>query len=554
LLIVSAGSLLIVPAFVLIASLWLVGLLLFLIRRVMLDVGRPFALASLRLGRIGWDALAVDPLGRRLHELASRPGRIGRWTVATGTWIEARARFSATGIWRTVLVSATLAVAVTLMRLGRLVAQPEGWVVQVDERLADLIGRLGQPSERSVMLGLTAAGRTQVIVIAVIILLVGSIAAGARRSAALILAITAGSAGLVTLLKAAIGRTRPAIGLLAETSSSWPSGHASAGLALTLAIVVAWWAAGRPHWPWLAAAILPFGVLIGYSRIYLAVHWTSDVVGGWLVGSLGTLGVLLADNALGRPGPPPRPPGAARALPISVALVALLMLGTGYARRSEVLPSIPELTPTVLASRDPAEVLATIEPFSESLTGQALEPVSVVVAASESTLRAAVEAAGWSVADDPSARRLLSVYWAGLRSHEDPQAPVTPTFLDARMQDLAIEKPVNAAAPSVRERHHARWWRLGVSTGDGCPIWVGTASLDERVEWTWRTILPNHHIAPAIDAERDLLVSDLSATGLFDALGRRRVTEPMLGTNAAGDPWFTDGLAEVMATTQPCEG
>ena len=121
---------------------------------------------------------------------------------------------------------------------------------------------------------------------------------------------------------------------------------------------------------------------------------------------------------------------------------------------------------------------------------------------------------------------------------------MTPAFLAGRPQDLAFELAVHAG--SVSERHHTRIWASGFALSDGTPIWVATASLDDRVEIKFPVILPNHHIAPAIDLERDYIARSLEATGLVASEARVHAVPPELGTNAAGDPFFTYGVAVVI--------
>jgi len=143
----------------------------------------------------------------------------------------------------------------------------------------------------------------------------------------------------------------------------------------------------------------------------------------------------------------------------------------------------------------------------------------------------------------------VRVYSAGMRHLPYPTAPVTPAFLMERPEDIAFEKAV--VAGSVEKRHHTRVWFSGYALADGTPLWLATASLDDRVEIKLTTLLPNHHIAPDIDTERDLIASQLDATGLVASESTLQAVPPELGTNAAGDPFFTYGKAIVIALQSP---
>ena len=79
------------------------------------------------------------------------------------------------------------------------------------------------------------------------------------------------------------------------------------------------------------------------------------------------------------------------------------------------------------------------------------------------------------------------------------------------------------------------------------PVWVATASFDVGIELSSPLHLPTHRIDPHIDAERALIVSDLLRAGATE-LGMIVVVPPLRGTNAAGDPFTTDGRAVILMT------
>ncbi|MCL1897127.1 MAG: phosphatase PAP2 family protein, partial [Clostridiales bacterium] len=96
-----------------------------------------------------------------------------------------------------------------------------------------------------------------------------------------------------TIIKDMVERPRPDIAnrLVEETSFSFPSGHASASMIFWVALLILVGRAlvlqGNP----LAASLLrvlffAFATLIGLSRLYLGVHYPSDVFGGWMLAAM----------------------------------------------------------------------------------------------------------------------------------------------------------------------------------------------------------------------------------------------------------------------------
>lgn len=113
--------------------------------------------------------------------------------------------------------------------------------------------------------------------------------AGLRRTAASVLAACLSGALLSSLLKAFFARPRPDLvphGAYVMTAS-FPSGHAllSALVYLTLAALVARQLKRRRLRLHVMASAVLLTVLIGISRVYLGVHWPSDVLAGWTVGA-----------------------------------------------------------------------------------------------------------------------------------------------------------------------------------------------------------------------------------------------------------------------------
>jgi undecaprenyl-diphosphatase len=124
-----------------------------------------------------------------------------------------------------------------------------------------------------------------------------------RRRAILLLAIVLSGRLLVEIQKAGFDRLRPDPSgrLVAVQTMSFPSGHAANTMAAFLAIaLLAPWSGARRTAGIVAAILL--SLLVGSTRLVLAVHWPSDVVAGWAFGAAWTL--LLVRLTVGTSAPP----------------------------------------------------------------------------------------------------------------------------------------------------------------------------------------------------------------------------------------------------------
>ena len=120
---------------------------------------------------------------------------------------------------------------------------------------------------------------------------------GRMISAVLLVVSTCGGMVLTATLKSVFQRTRPELFESGYTASfySFPSGHATIAVGFygTLAILVAWRLKGFWRWSVVAAGAL-LVLLIGYSRMYLGVHYPTDILAGYLAAPLWVGTVTLA--------------------------------------------------------------------------------------------------------------------------------------------------------------------------------------------------------------------------------------------------------------------
>lgn len=100
-----------------------------------------------------------------------------------------------------------------------------------------------------------------------------------------------GSALLNLAAKHYFARARPDLwlSLAPETTFSFPSGHAMGSMTLAAVVTALAW---NTRWRWPAClAAIAFALLVGMSRVYLGVHFPSDILAGWSAALAWTAGV-----------------------------------------------------------------------------------------------------------------------------------------------------------------------------------------------------------------------------------------------------------------------
>ncbi|MBQ2597184.1 MAG: phosphatase PAP2 family protein [Oscillospiraceae bacterium] len=147
------------------------------------------------------------------------------------------------------------------------------------------------------LISLLGKGGIALIVLSLVLLVIRKTR---RFGTAMILGLAIGAVVVNLWLKVVIARPRPyadingfyyplwqMMGSHTESDYSFPSGHTNAAFACMVPAFLL----GKKSWSWLC---LLFAFLMGVSRIYLVVHYPSDVLGGLIMGTIaGLLGVLI---------------------------------------------------------------------------------------------------------------------------------------------------------------------------------------------------------------------------------------------------------------------
>ncbi|MBO6640251.1 MAG: phosphatase PAP2 family protein [Roseitalea sp.] len=170
-----------------------------------------------------------------------------------------------------------------------------GWLADIDRRLvlslregSDVADPIGPPWFEDTASEITALGGYPTIIL-IAGLVVGALVLLRRSGAALFLvASLIGGTMLSSGLKQLFSRPRPDIvdHLDRTFTLSFPSGHATMSMLylLTLAAIASRFVPSRAFRVYAIMAAVIVSILIGTSRVYLGVHWPSDVIAGWALG------------------------------------------------------------------------------------------------------------------------------------------------------------------------------------------------------------------------------------------------------------------------------
>ena len=173
-------------------------------------------------------------------------------------------------------------------------AVSRGWSTRADAALMLSLHQLSSPALTQAMLIVTALGGAVALLILTLAAAGYLLLQGRGRGALWLLGVTLGGRLAISAVKELLARPRPDLfPYLIIDSGSYPSGHAanSAVVLLMIAVLVRRRSAGL--------AALAATIAIGISRIYLGVHWPSDVLAGWLFG-IGWVALFAAHDRASR--------------------------------------------------------------------------------------------------------------------------------------------------------------------------------------------------------------------------------------------------------------
>lgn len=425
-------------------------------------------------------------------------------------------------------------------------------IASVDIHLENLLFSFRHPFIAKFFLIISLFGKWQIVAsIAVVFMLI--LWLGKKWIYILPFILTFSGSILSDLLsKVIIHRPRPeAVAFYHEGSYSFPSGHATVAIAI-YGFIAYFLIKINKRWKFRINLFFIFLVLIfaiGFSRLYLGVHYLSDVLGGYFLGLMWLIASIflyewlikkkIVEQVIAK-----KSPLKIKLISLSLIIIELVFFVSLAINYKPTLLDEGNNIDLRLANNNVLELFSgqwSLPRYSETLSGKRDAPLSFIITAkSDQQLNDSFERANWLLAEKQNLKSIVKLAEAFVFNLNYTTAPMTPSFWNTQVHNFGFEKPT--AAENIKERHHARFWKTNLTMPDGKLIYVGTASLDEGLKKS----LIIHKINPNIDAEREQLFIDLKSAGVINDFSKTQFVEPLLGTNFAGDLFFTDGVIYII--------
>ena len=204
---------------------------------------------------------------------------------------------------RTILAIALLVVGFVVLAKGVLATTTESFDQAILQALrTDASDPIGPAWLERAVMNLSALGSVAITSVIVSVTALFLLLDRRPRQAMVLVGVTSVAALGLTLLKLGFGRERPTIVAHSEIvmGLSFPSGHTliSAVLYPTLGMLIASNLRDRTLKVFVFVVAALLALLVGFSRVYLGVHYPSDVLGGWLLGIAFALAAGIVIRAL----------------------------------------------------------------------------------------------------------------------------------------------------------------------------------------------------------------------------------------------------------------
>ena len=241
-------------------------------------------------------------------------------------------------------------------------------------------------------------------------------------------------------------------------------------------------------------------------------------------------------------------------LPFGVAIFVTYVLGAYV-----LIPAIIRLIRFFFKLKHPPTYCVTPDGFAS-------DPINIGIVASRGELIAAMQSAGWAVADEHSFINVVREITAVLSRRRYESAPMSHLYLFGRRQDIGFEIQTDGFRG---QRHHVRFWVTNYSPGRSLfsqrsahgraitpntkqALWLGAASRDIGFALIRHNAQLSHMIHPDTDSERELIINGLQQANCLDSVERVTINPPYRVVNRVWRGYLeSDGELAICRLSEP---
>ena len=185
--------------------------------------------------------------------------------------------------WRRLLLAAILFITSITIFVQLADEVLEGEPIGFDEPVLRFAESLANPAVDPYIVAVTELGGAPITIAVLVVGVMYYVRRNRYRAAAFLASAIGGAALTVYFLKLLFARHRPDLwqAIVEESTYSFPSGHAMASSAVAFSLMVLFW---YTRWRWITVVLgLLYLLIISWTRVYLGVHYPSDIIAGWCI-------------------------------------------------------------------------------------------------------------------------------------------------------------------------------------------------------------------------------------------------------------------------------
>ena len=353
---------------------------------------------------------------------------------------------------------------------------------------------------------------------------------------------------IVLLSKDIIKRSRPELAVYKEIWYSFPSFHAAISVAFYWFIIwlfILWVKKWKKRINIIFIWII-ISFLIWFSRLYLNVHYLSDVIWGWFLWFLWLIfwitivwylkhrfTYLNKKWLLNRK--------YLNYIYIILFFIAILflLLNYTYYYNNIVFTKTKIIKYTEIHNIKSIFIKSSKLRFTETITWRKTEPINFIfITKDENKIEKIFNKSWWSKADRLWRTSIKNMWKALLDNKKYETAPITPLYWNKEIQTYGFQKLTKK--DTIKLRHHIRIWKTDYKLWKYY-IYVWCWIYDDWLKWGI-----THKIDPNLDKEREYIFNSLEKSNLIKSEKKVKLENWFEWKNFSWDSFFTDGKVYIL--------